>query len=203
MRLGLIDNMISDPNCRVSVALADQSRRGRGPRISIDVLPPAEIEYAIAAGRLDIGISIMQKRLPSLRYTPLYFETDILVCGQSHPLFTSTDNADKLRQDVRLAPKVIRSFLNHHDFFLVSDLEESIEATVTNIEAAAFLILSGKYIGFLPGHYADQWITIGAMRALLPKELYRNSEIVLIEPINKKDTSPAVQSFVESILQSR
>jgi LysR family transcriptional regulator, transcriptional activator for bauABCD operon len=198
LRLGLIDNLISDPNCPIVRALATHNMLERGPRISIEMLPPADIEYGIAAGRIDVGISIAEKRLPALRYTPLYVEQDILLCGKSNRLFACVDN-ERLRREIRTAPKVIRSFLNHHDFFLLSDREDSIGATVTNIEAAAFLILAGTHIGFLPQHYAAQWIQSGEMRALLPYELSRTSEIMLIEPAQGAKPSRAVQQFAEAV----
>lgn len=201
LRLGLLDNLITDPNCPIAAALASLSELGRGPRISIEMLPPAEIEYAVAAGRLDLGLSIIEKRLPALRYTSLYRETDILLCGAGHPLF-AVDNDARLRQDIRTAPKVIRSFLNHHDFFLMSDREDSIGATVTNIEAAAFLILAGTHIGFLPQHYVMQWIERRTMRSLLPWEFFRTSEIMLIEPMQGGGASFAVQRFVQAVHDS-
>lgn len=198
LRLGLIDNLISDPNCPIVRALAGQNELGPGPRISIEMLPPADIEYGVASGRLDLGISIAEKRLPALRYALLYREIDVLLCGTDNPLF-GIDDDERLRREFRTVPKVIRSFLNHHDFFLMSDREESIGATVTNIEAAAFLILAGTHIGFLPQHYAAQWIKHGAMRALLPQEFCRHSEIMLIEPAQDTNASPAVQRFAEAI----
>jgi DNA-binding transcriptional LysR family regulator len=197
LRLGLIDNLISDPSCPLADALAGLAGLGEGPRISIEVLPPSEIEYAIAAGRLDLGLSIAEKRLPALAYTTLYRETDLLVCGAAHPLFAVRDEA-ALKGDIRTAPKVIRSFLNHHDFFLMSDREESIRATVSNVEAAAFLILAGTHIGFLPEHYAVQWTQTGAMRTLLPGEYSRVSEVMLIEPLDKP-SSPAVKRLAKTL----
>lgn len=198
LRLGLIDNLISDQNCPILPALSGQGRFGHRPRITIEVLPPADIEYAIASGRLDLGISIIEKRLPALRYTPLYEEADLLVCGHTHPLFVVEDEA-RLRREIRVASKVIRSFLNHHDFFLMSDREESIGATVTSIEAAAFLIFAGTHIGFLPEHYARQWFEAGSMRPLLPREYRRASEIVLIEPAKAAAPSPAVAQFADAV----
>ncbi|MDT4889004.1 hypothetical protein FQZ97_1256450 [compost metagenome] len=35
-----------------------------------------------------------------------------------------------------------------------------------NIEALAILIISGAYVGFLPVHYAEQWVKTGEMRRL-------------------------------------
>ncbi|MCL6269297.1 hypothetical protein M3P05_04980 [Sansalvadorimonas sp. 2012CJ34-2] len=41
-------------------------------------------------------------------------------------------------------------------------------ASATDREGIAFLILTGKYLGFLPEHYASRWIKEHKMRALCP-----------------------------------
>ena len=43
-------------------------------------------------------------------------------------------------------------------------------ATVETVDAQLLLILSGKYIGYLPEHYAGPWIKENRLRVLLPNE---------------------------------
>lgn len=199
LRLALIDNMISDPNCRIAQALSVLDGSGRAPRITVEVLRPSEIENAVAVGRMDVGISITDRRLSSLAYTPLYRERDILVCGAGHPLFDVADERD-LRQGVRSAPKVVRTFLNQHDFAMVSDRDDLIGGTVTNVEAAAFLILAGSHVGFLPEHYARRWIEAGTMRPMLPDVFHRTSEIVMISRHDGDAVPPVVRCFLDAML---
>ncbi|MEO1331425.1 MAG: LysR family transcriptional regulator [Pseudomonadota bacterium] len=194
LSLAMIDNIITDPRCPLRGALAALEH---GPRISIDILPPSEVENAVATGRADVGLSIIEQQLPTLRYETLYSETDLLYCGADHPLFSVTDRA-KLRHGVKRASKVVRSFLNHKDFFLVSDREDTIRATVTNLEAAAFLILAGSHIGFMPEHFAATWVERGAMRPLLPDEFNRRSELAVIT-LPKRRRTPVVSLFLERL----
>ena len=43
------------------------------------------------------------------------------------------------------------------------------------MESVALFILAGRYIGFLPQHYAQQWVERDQMRALLEQKLgYQN-----------------------------
>jgi LysR family transcriptional regulator, transcriptional activator for bauABCD operon len=197
-RLALIDNLITDPRCPIIPALRSLSTFERGPRISIDVLSPAEIELAVAAGRVDLGISIVEKQLASLRYTPLYRELDVLVCGAAHPLF-AVDDDDDLRLGVSEAPKVIRAFLNHSDLFPIGNREELVAGTVTSVEAAAYLVLAGTHIGFLPEHYVSGWVERGDMRIILKEEYVRTSEIVLIEPMHDEGTDLGVRRLVKEL----
>ena len=41
-----------------------------------------------------------------------------------------------------------------------------IAASVSNMEAQAILIASGRFLGFLPTHYARPWVASGEMRAI-------------------------------------
>lgn len=194
LRLALIDNIITDPKCPIRGALAALES---GPRISIDILPPSEIIDAVATGRADVGVTIVEQQAPNLSYSPLYRETDLLFCGRAHPLFQIADRA-ALRQAAHEAPKVVRSFLNHQDFLLVSDQEDTIRATITNLEAAAFLILAGTHIGFMPEHFAARWVHAGEMRALLPDELRRHSELVAVSQARRRH-SPVVSRFLDHL----
>jgi len=45
-------------------------------------------------------------------------------------------------------------------------------ASASTREAAAFLILTGCFIGYLPTHMAERWIHEGRMRELLPKHFH-------------------------------
>lgn len=197
LRLAIIDNIISDPRCPVVDALAALKN---GPRISIEILPPSEIENAIAAGRVDLGVSIIEQRLPTLQYQPLYLENDYLYCGAANPMLQLSD-PEALRDSVQSAPKVVRSFLNLQDFSPLSDQEETIHAAVTNLEAAAALVLAGTHIGFMPDHFAARWVETGAMRPLLPSEYRRTSEIAVMSPL-KRESPPVVAHFLEQLIRA-
>src|SRR3546814_6382576 len=54
-------------------------------------------------------------------------------------------------------------------------------AVVHQIEAAALLILTGRFIGFLPDHYADEWVAKGEMRAI------KQDSIVFRSPFTRSE----------------
>ena len=47
------------------------------------------------------------------------------------------------------------------------------------IEGVALLIQSGCFIGFLPTHYAKQWVERGELRALLPETTTRIADVMV------------------------
>jgi LysR family transcriptional regulator, transcriptional activator for bauABCD operon len=180
VRIAIIDNLITDPKCPLVGALERfHQRTGGRAHINLDVLGPTEIEHGILSGKIDAAIGIFFENLPNLRYTPLYKERDVLVCGRQNQLFDEKNDL-RLFSKVRNAPKVVRSFLRLKDFFFLSDQHGSITAHVDSVEAAAALILAGSHIGFLPDHYAKQWIDRNEMRVLLEKSYTRQSVIALV-----------------------
>jgi len=50
------------------------------------------------------------------------------------------------------------------------DMGQKRDATAYDQEAVAHLVLSGAYLGYLPEHYAEAFVSRGRMRALLPEE---------------------------------
>jgi len=59
------------------------------------------------------------------------------------------------------------------------------------------LILTGNFIGFLPEHYARNWVETGAMRPLLPANIRKASSIRLLFHQNAL-AMPLVAAFVKT-----
>jgi LysR family transcriptional regulator, transcriptional activator for bauABCD operon len=180
VRIAIIDNLVTDPNCPL-IGAFDRFHRRTGGRahIYLDVLSPREIEQRVSSGKIDAAIGIFTETLPHLRYVPLYKERDVLVCGSRHPLFEEKSDV-RLFSRIRNAQKVVRTFLKLKDFFFLSDQHNSITAHVDSVEAAAVLILAGSHIGFLPDHYAQRWVDRGEMRVMVEKSYTRQSELILV-----------------------
>ncbi|MFK8251796.1 LysR family transcriptional regulator [Ancylobacter terrae] len=200
IRLALIDNLVSDRTCPLVSAFDRFHQRTEGrAHLIVDVLGPREIEQGVRAGKIDIGVGIFSEPEANLTYHPLYRERDVLVCGRRHPLY-DTDGDLTLFSRIRSAEKVVRSFLQLDDFFFLSDQRESITAEVESIEAAAFLILAGHHIGFLPDHYAARWIDGGDMRVLIERSYTRRSQISMVHRSDRAKMSPLARTMAQEIL---
>ncbi|MCT7654475.1 LysR substrate-binding domain-containing protein [Oceanimonas sp. NS1] len=74
-------------------------------------------------------------------------------------------------------------------------------AFVSNMEAQAMLIRSGRFLGFLPVHFAESWVASGEMKELALPELRWHSEFCLA-----MRTIPAphevVRVFVDDLVSS-
>jgi DNA-binding transcriptional LysR family regulator len=78
---------------------------------------------------------------------------------------------------------------------------ESAASTADNIEAQAILILGNNCVGFLPNHYAAQWVAAGDMKQLLPSRMILRSKF---SAIVRKATPPMiVQTFLSDLEHAR
>ncbi|MBU2954799.1 LysR family transcriptional regulator [Marinobacter sp. F3R08] len=199
VRIGIIDNLVTDKNCPLHKALGDLfSQPDSAIELSIQVLSPQDIERELLEQNLDIGIGIFYQSSQSLDYRPLYQERDVLVCSGSNALANLKDPR-KLAQEITSAPKVVRNFMQKQEFPFIGDDDNSVIAAVTNVESAAFMILNGPFIGFLPYHYAQRWIASGDLMGLLPDKFIRYSQVSLVTRRNDLQRSPVLTNFIRRL----
>ncbi len=166
LNIGITDNLVTMPKMYITDAIGAIKARGPEVMINIRMTPPAEIEVAVLDGRLHLGVVPVIKALPGLNYLPLYSETSQLYCSHSNALFgkEAVTDAELSHMDVVAAAYAqTEEALKHYQSLYVS-------ATATDREGIAFLILTGRYLGFLPTHYAERWVKEGRMQAIAPSQ---------------------------------
>jgi DNA-binding transcriptional LysR family regulator len=164
LNIGITDNMVTIPQMRITQALSALKHKAPDVMINIRMMPPNGIETAILDGKLHVGVVPGLRNLPGLNYQPLYKEKSLLYCSNTHPLF---------EQDLA---RISDQALNDYDAVLPSypqpvDIKRQqtvlkATATSTDREGIAFLILTGRFIGFLPTHFAERWVTQDKIRAI-------------------------------------
>lgn len=196
LRIGFIDNIIADHNSPFRPAIDRFRRHPRNrARLLLEVLSPHELERGLQDHRIDVAVGVFYSRLRGLAYEPLYLQREILVCHRAHRLAGITDEAE-LATALPSSHKVLRSFLGTQEFPFASPSGETMIASISHIEAAALLILTGDCIGFLPQHYAQQWIDTGELVALLPHRLYRDTQFSIATRADQMQQPPALHSFL-------
>lgn len=164
LNIGITDNLVTMDKMRITRSLSALKHKAPEVIINIRMMPPKDIETAVLNGSLHIGVVPVFKTLPGLNYIPLYKERSQLFCSQTHPLFeqnieTISDQA--LAQYDAVLPNYPQSAeIRQQQSFL------KVSATSTDREGIAFLILTGRYIGFLPTHFAKRWTSSDQMRAI-------------------------------------
>lgn len=171
LNIGIADNLVTmHHQMRVTHALAKLKQLGPEVRINIRMIPPNEVEMNVLDGRLHIGVIPEHHILSGLEYYPLYDEESRLYCGFSHPLF-EVDDQTLTADDLTQLDAVIPAYAQTPQ---IKALHHNMKATATasDREGVAFLILTGEFIGYLPTHMAERWVSENRMRALLPEQMY-------------------------------
>jgi len=170
LNIGITDNLVTLPHTRITRALAGLKDQGPQVTTNIRMIPPNDVERGVLDGGLHIGIVPDLKILSGLDYHHLYQEESKLYCSDTHPLFATDDK------------KITKAKLKDYDAVLPAYAQTPeikvqhqplvASATATDREGIAFLILTGRYIGFLPDHVAERWVRDGRMRAILPEQCH-------------------------------
>lgn len=168
LAVGVVDNTITDARAGIVPALAALKSRAPAVQINLQVSSPTDIERELLNGRLHVGVAPYIHPLPGLVYHRLYCERNSLYCAQGHALFASATGAlDK--QSVLGSDYVARGYEGGVEI-KTRHLPFKVMGTARSMEGAATLILTGKYIGYLPAHYARYWVERGLMRELLSED---------------------------------
>ncbi len=165
-------------------------------RIQISMSAPGQVEQGVLDGRLHVGVIPQVGALSGLEYQPLYSERAELYCAAGHPLFALEDSKltlEELRRHDAISPS----------FRVPAEVQQQFQAlrctaTASDREGIAFLLLTGHYIGYLPDHYAAQWVASGRMRALDPTRYHYD---LVLSAVTRKGRRPhlVLESFLEAL----
>lgn len=185
LRVGIIDNTISDPNCPLVAAL--QSLQGADLHLRLAVLDPDTVQQRVVEGRLDIGLVPLYRKWPGLEYRTLYAERMYLYCGRMHPLFARDSEPDE------------RELATHafveHGYVDGRELEgfaapAKTGATAWQVEAVAILLMTGRFLGYLPQHYAAPFERQGKLRRLLAATSGYQSSVAAVFKAGAQQSRP-------------
>ncbi len=166
LALAVFDKTASNPRARIGEAIARFAEQAPEVHLQLHVASINAIERGVIDGAYQVGIIPAHRNSPSLRYADLFSETMLLYCGARHPLFGADCAA--LGWDGLRAHDFAGLGYHSPNMALSHSANLPRKATGFDQEAIATLILSGKFLGFLPDHYAELFERRGQMRALRP-----------------------------------
>jgi DNA-binding transcriptional LysR family regulator len=164
--IAIFDKTATNPGCRISRAFADFDRQAPEVKPEIHVEPINDIERGVMEGRYHLGIIPNHRPSSSLDYYKLFDEQMYLYCAEGHPLFDAP--GDGLAETTVRDCRYVGIGYHSPNMEVTRQLGQQRHATAFDQEAVAHLVLSGRYVGYLPEHYAETFVRQGVMRALLP-----------------------------------
>jgi DNA-binding transcriptional LysR family regulator len=187
LRLGLVDNTITDEDLPIARVIAEISRKAPQAVIRIVIDTPEALAAEIGTGGIDIAILPEVQAFPGIRFSPFKDERHSLYCAAGHPLWTVPTEA-LTPAGIEAHAFVVRPYANRRE--LRHFPNAIVRATASNIEAQAMFVLSGYFVGYLPDHYAATWVRQGRFRALLPEAAGLSSPFVIAT--RQAERAPAV-----------
>ncbi len=199
LHIAIFEKTVSNPQARIAEAIARFQQQVPSARLHLHVGSIGTIERGVIDGQFHLGIIPEHRSSDLLSYQELFGETMLLYAGPGHPWFEQPQSGldwDDLRQQQLAA-------LGYHspnmELAHLHGLERS--ATASDQEAVATFILSGKFVGFLPDHYAEAFVRAGRMRTVAPDTLRYNCRFLVINRQSPK-ASRLTQAFHETLCAS-
>jgi DNA-binding transcriptional LysR family regulator len=197
--IALLDKMVTNPNCHIDKALRDFDDIAPDVTFEMYVEPLNEIEKGVMDGRFQLGIIPMHRTSSSLEYHHLFDERVSLYCGAHHPLFERSP-AEIEGVDI-MACKY--AGLGYHSPNMETSTAHKLvrHSTGYNQEAIAAMILSGRYLGYLPDHYAAPIAEEGRLKRLGGEEFQYDCDFSAIIRRSPK-ASQIVATFLECLVNA-
>jgi len=195
-KIGIIDNSITIGNSIVVDAIKSFTEAMPEVEVKIKVGNALDLQQRVTDDLLDCAIGLFNQRHENLKYTALFTEEHLLYCSKSNELF-SIDDEDLSNKKLEGVPYVSWDEAERSSQWK-SPYRHNISASSSYIEGAAYLILSGKYIGYLPTHYAKRWIENESLRPLKPKITSRKMMFELIQR-KTSHTSRFAAYFIQAL----
>lgn len=195
LRIGVIDSVTTFAALDLPGAIARFAEAHPEAVIELETDTPAGLQNSLLQGRRDVVVGGSLQPMPGLDYVELAIETHHLYCGRGHPWFDRPDRelgqADFLR-----AAFSVRSYMHFDDTYRLGRV--TARATVGSMEAQEILILSGRYVGFLPEHRGAHWQALGRMRAVKPAEWSFSSRFHAAQDA-RREGEALRRAFIESL----
>lgn len=198
LRFGVIEATLTDDHSPLLPAIRSFVRVAPDVHLQIVMDTPAGMEQRVLDGSLHLALGPFPDRNAGLDDKTLYREEQLLYCASPHPVYSCPSGPRQL-EEIHRSRLAARSYLRGQELALLQIAEAS--ASVDNVEGRALLILSGKYLGFLPAHYAHPWEQSGLLKRVSPERFRTHLEF---RAIWRHGPHPArvVQSFLDHLVSA-
>ncbi|TFF23139.1 LysR family transcriptional regulator [Jiella endophytica] len=148
--IGIADNILTNPKCRLVEALADFQRTAPAVRPTMIVRPPAELVLELQHRHVHLCINGAAPFDADFVRHDLFDEEFCLYASRNH-----ADGPVRLADLDRLGIGLVMRDGNAQTEMLWPRLGLQHKAKASGLEAVGMLIAGGRYVGYLPTHFAE------------------------------------------------
>ena len=176
--LGVVDGIATIDDLSLKKALKTLDKNAPLVELELKIDSPQALISGIQSGRYDAAVLPIFRDIPGLNKIQLYpLVRQTLYCGLDHPFY---DLPDKEISNHKLseASFAARKHMEGYQYRNKNKFNE--RAWTTDMECLALLILSGRFIGYLPDPFARQWVNDGLMRKILESTHSYEAKLYLV-----------------------
>lgn len=196
IRIGIIDNMLSNSSASVHRSIGRFIRRYPDIFVELSTLQKPTIESSVREGSIDIGITGDPAFFKSLQYEQFSAEQHYLYvapdCAAARQLGSGATLADVPYVRRRYKAPAFEEFEKRHGLRAT--------ATAGSLETAAILVAAGAGLGILPSHYVNSMPHIGLKVVPLPDTPV--STVLFLVHRNDAIESPIMSEFISFVVAS-
>ncbi|WP_042149413.1 MULTISPECIES: LysR family transcriptional regulator [unclassified Pseudoalteromonas] len=138
----------------------------------------SNIEKSLLKDKTHIGIFPDYQQIEGLSYTPLCNEPIYLCCAHSHPFFNKVDTLitdEDLASALAIHPGIDIDMSGKNQL-----IKLNLAAKAYQFDTRKSMILSGRYIGYMPQSYIQHELNMGLMRIIQPSSLTYQFNLSLV-----------------------
>ncbi len=178
LKIALFDQTISNPKAKIHTALRLFDQQAPKVKLSITMEPANVIETGVLEGSFDIGVVPQYRNSTNLDIQEVYTEQMYLYLGSEHELANKND--EEITDEDICQSKYVGLGFNSPNLIAGNKLKLQASASAQDQEIIALMILSGRYVGFLPEHFAKTYCEQGKMRAICKQRFKYKSQFAAI-----------------------
>jgi DNA-binding transcriptional LysR family regulator len=197
LRIGIVDGIVTNSSLGLQHVLGRFMENAESVFIDLELANPHVLEQAVADGRRDVVIGPFSQKAPGVTYVALHREPHGLYCGKGHSLFDAPKSAIT-KDAIEKSLFSVRGYRHLDDLYRADHPRAN--GLVMQMEAQVMLILSGRFIGFLPRHIGETWARLDLMREIKPQTYQFQSSHFAAYRKSDGDR-PLVRNFVRFLSQ--
>jgi len=179
------DQLDSAKQQKMAQVVASIVERSPNLHVVLDNDTLSNIERSLLKGKAHVGIFPGYQQIDGLNYQALHSEPVFLCCGKRHPLFNKTDTQIN-DADLATTPAIHPGIdIDHAGRLQLQKL--NLCAKSYQFDTRKALVLSGKYIGYLPQSAIQHELNHGAIRIIQPDALTYQFKLSLVSNSNPRE----------------
>lgn len=195
LAIGVVDTLTTHADFPLPSAIREFNTVKNEVEFDLEIGSAPSLERDVISGKIHAAIGPFSQSGGSLNVAPLFYEPHDLYCGEGHPLFGAS-KAQVKQADFSDYATVRRPYHRGFDVSRFGSIRTT--GSVNNMEGMLTMILSGSYVGFLPRHFANPWVTRGKLFAIDRVKMTYMSEHCVITKKSAQD-SVVLDAFVSAL----